>query len=57
MRPPENRGPCLQERAIRDTKLRIALVQQHAGPDAKENIERGARAKADPVPDPITDGE
>ena len=42
---------------MRDTKLRIALVQQHAGPDVKENIERGARAKAEPVPDPITDGE
>jgi N-carbamoylputrescine amidase len=74
---------------MRDTKLRIALVQQRSGPDVEENIERGARsfakaaragarliafaelafsrfyprvpaargsrAKAEPVPGPITD--
>ena len=74
---------------MRETKLRIALVQQRSGPDVEENIERGARnfakaaragarliafaelafsrfypqvpagrgsrAKAEPVPGPITD--
>jgi N-carbamoylputrescine amidase len=31
---------------VRETKLRIALVQQRSGPDVEENIERGARSFA-----------
>lgn len=46
MQSPENRGLGLQERAMRDTKLRIALVQQRSGPDVEENIERGVRSFA-----------
>jgi predicted amidohydrolase len=46
MRPPKNGGACLKERAVRETKLMIVLVQQRSGPDVEENIERGVRSFA-----------